>query len=111
MAKPIDRRFHDWRKRVKDYWYVSRLLRRCWPELMENRVAELKRLSDLLGDDHDLAVMRSLLVHEQANLGDTTSLLSGLLRQRQQELRAVAGPLGMRLYATAPDCAVAQMAQ
>jgi hypothetical protein len=53
-------------------------------------VAELKRLSDLLGDDHDLAVMRSLLVHEQANLGDTTSLLSGLLRQRQQELRAVA---------------------
>jgi CHAD domain-containing protein len=111
LAKPGDRRYHDWRKRVKDYWYHSRLLRRSWPSILEPRTAELKRLSDLLGDDHDLAVLQALLVSEQAYLGDTTPFFTGLIRQRQEELRKSAAPLGNRLYASAPDCAVDQMAE
>jgi CHAD domain-containing protein len=111
LAKPGDRHYHDWRKRVKDYWYHSRLLRRSWPEILQPRTAELKRLSDLLGDDHDLAVLQALLVREQADLGDTTAFFAGLIRQRQEELRASAAPLGTRLYASTPDCAVDQMAE
>jgi len=56
--KPSDERFHEWRKRVKDYWYHTRLLGRSWPEFMESRISELKDLADLLGDDHDLAVLQ-----------------------------------------------------
>jgi CHAD domain-containing protein len=110
LAQPVDDNFHAWRKRVKDYWYHTRLLRRTWPEVMETRVVELKRLSDLLGDDHDLAVMRGLLSREQAAIGTAAPLFACLAIQRQQELRAQAGPLGRRLYAADVDCAVDQLA-
>jgi len=108
---PTDQNFHQWRKRVKDYWYHSRLLRGSWPETLKPRTAELKRLSDLLGDDHDLAVLHSLLLRQHDDLGDTTPLVTGLIRQRQRELRAHAETLGDRLYAVPPACAVTQMAE
>jgi CHAD domain-containing protein len=110
MARPADGNLHAWRKRVKDYWYHTRLLRRTWPDLMEARVEELKRLSDLLGDDHDLAVMRGLLTREQDAIGTAAPLFDSLATQRQQELRAQAEPLGRRLYAADVDCAMDQLA-
>lgn len=103
-GKPTDHRFHQWRKRVKDYWYHNRLLRRCWPALMEARVGELRRLSDLLGDDHDLAILRSTLKQEQDEFGEASPLVACLAARRQDELRAEACALGMRLYASAPAC-------
>jgi hypothetical protein len=40
--QPDEQRFHEWRKRVKDYWYHTRLLHRIWPALMTARASELK---------------------------------------------------------------------
>jgi len=51
--------FHEWRKRVKYHWYHLRLLKRTWPEMFENWIGAADRLSDDLGDHHDLAVFRS----------------------------------------------------
>lgn len=107
--KRTDEAFHEWRKRVKDYWYHSRLLRRTWPALLETRVDELKRLSDLLGDDHDLAVLRATLHQERDELGGGAPLLACLAAQRQQELRAEARDLGSRLYAAQPECEVSDL--
>jgi CHAD domain-containing protein len=52
-----DEAFHDWRKRAKDLRYQLELLAR--PKTASaGRLAEgLKRLTDLLGEDHDLAVL------------------------------------------------------
>lgn len=52
---------HQWRKRVKYHWYHARLLSHIWPEMMAPHVAAADRLSDILGDHHDLAEFRILL--------------------------------------------------
>jgi len=107
--KPDEERFHEWRKRVKDYWYHTRLLRQVWPEPMEERARQLKQLSDLLGDEHDLSVMLATLEQEKSSLGPGTSSLSTLAGQRQERLRESSKTLGCRLYAADPDCVINEM--
>ena len=41
--------FHDWRKRVKDHWYHSRLLQGFWPAGIRPHRKAVKELSELLG--------------------------------------------------------------
>ncbi len=55
-------RLHEWRKRVKDLWYHQRLLRDAWPAVLKAHAAAAHRLADVLGDDHDLAVLAETLV-------------------------------------------------
>ncbi len=96
--------FHEWRKRVKDHWYHSRLLREIWPEVMDGHIEALHRLSQLLGDDHDLVVFRALLTTSPETFGgaDTVRVLQSIVEQRQQALRAAAHPIGERIYAERP---------
>jgi CHAD domain-containing protein len=108
--KPSDARFHQWRKRVKDHWYHTRLLRNIWPEVMRARSEELKRLSDLLGGDHDLAVMRATLAREKPDSEDDTAVLICLAQRRQGEVRSEAETLGLRLYSEEPDSLVDELA-
>lgn len=102
--KQSDDRFHDWRKRVKDDWYHTRLLRKLWPQVMESRIGSLKSLSDLLGDDHDLGRLQRHLREQAAHFGPGGTLLACLAAQRQTELRRAAYRLGCRLYASEPSC-------
>lgn len=96
-----DTDFHEWRKRVKHHWYHLQLLAPMWPRVLEAHVAELKRLSDRLGDDHDLAVLRATLSAEPALYGgdDAIAPLLRLAERRQRVLRRQARRLGVRLYA------------
>lgn len=52
---------HELRKRAKDLWYGSQLLRREHPQRMKAIGRRAHQLSDLLGEHHDLA-----LLHERA---------------------------------------------
>jgi len=96
--------FHEWRKRVKYHWYHARLLRNIWPQLMNAYNAEMKRLSDLLGDDHDLAVLQQTLLDSPESFGsdEMVQAFIGLARQRQMNLRQLARPLGNRIYLEKP---------
>jgi CHAD domain-containing protein len=85
---------HDWRKRVKDLWYHQRLLRELWPAVLKAQAAETKRLSEDLGDDHDLAMLAAALGHD--------SELGPLIAERRGELQAHALKLGERAYAESP---------
>jgi len=102
--EPAPERFHAWRKRVKYHWYHLRLLREIWPAQMKGLAAEASRLADLLGDDHDLAVLRMTLAHDGDTLGEPEQItaLSGLAQRRQDRLRAEARTLGLRLFAGKP---------
>jgi CHAD domain-containing protein len=102
--RPGDVEFHEWRKRVKDHWYHSRLLRYLWPRPMRARAGELKILSDLLGDDHDLAVFRQTLqeMPDFALPPRSARLLQAAIRDRQRTLRSSALTLGRRVYAEKP---------
>jgi len=101
--KPTNEHFHEWRKRVKDHWYHCRLLGNIWAEGMSSRIDELKRLSDFLGDDHDLAVLCEMLEKQGSDLEGDTATIMCLAQRRQGELRAEARVFGERLYAKTPD--------
>jgi len=61
-ARPTDENLHAWRKRAKDLWYHLRWLAPISPRTMRGHAQDAHRLADLLGDDHDLAVLRTTLV-------------------------------------------------
>ena len=92
---------HEWRKRVKDHWYHLRVLRQLWPDVVGVRAGQAHRLSELLGDHHDLAVLaddareRREIFRREETLAD----LLAAAEERQGELLAEALPLGDRLYA------------
>ncbi len=93
--------FHEWRKRAKDLWYELRLLSGAWSGPLEATAEEAHKLTELLGDHHDLAVLREDL--RERNLGgDETAALEAAIGRRQEELAAAAFPLGRRLYAERP---------
>jgi CHAD domain-containing protein len=101
-ADPSVEHLHEWRKRVKDLWYHARLLQDAWPGLFEAQANEAHALSDLLGDDHDLAVLAERLTAS----GDAVSAapvdhdaMLELVAERRAGLHADALRLGRRLYA------------
>lgn len=102
---PNTENFHEWRKRVKYHWYHARLLRRIWPDMMNMWRSVTDELSDLLGDDHDLAVFRQTLLDDPDRFSSESDLqlLIGLIDRRRAELQAKARPLGERLFAEKPE--------
>src|SRR5581483_4636329 len=58
---PTVENLHDWRKRSKDLWYHLRLLKPLSPGIVGGAVKDADKLSKLLGDDHDLAVLHDAL--------------------------------------------------
>jgi CHAD domain-containing protein len=54
---PTDEAFHELRKAVQWHWRQMALLSRAWPEVFEARIAAARELSQILGDDHDLAIL------------------------------------------------------
>jgi CHAD domain-containing protein len=60
-VEPTVENLHDWRKRVKDLWYHLRWLGPILPATMSGHAQDAHHLSELLGDDHDLAVLRESL--------------------------------------------------
>lgn len=99
--EPSETNFHEWRKRAKDLWYALRILRDSWQLPLEATAEEAHRLSELLGDHHDLALLREDL--RRRRLGDEeTQTLAAAIDCRQQELASDALTLGRRLYAEKP---------
>jgi CHAD domain-containing protein len=93
---------HEWRKRVKDLWYHHTLLRSLWPPVMEMAGDQAHALSDLLGDDHDLAVLAGW-VEENADAG---SEFFEAITRRRAGLQSEAFALGARVYAEKPKAFV-----
>lgn len=90
---------HAWRKEVKHLSFQLRVLSGAWPVVMEGWASELGVLADLLGEDHDLAVL-----HERLALapepGDEA--LYARFAERRGTLQDAALALGARLYAERP---------
>jgi len=95
---------HDLRKRAKDLWYHHRLLRDAHPTVVGAYAKDAHALADLLGDDHDLAVLAERVergVLTDAPIDDNAVL--GLIARRRVELQAEAMPIARRLYAEPPE--------
>jgi CHAD domain-containing protein len=100
-AEPSAANVHEWRKRVKDLWYQLRILEVATPKDLSDRIDIADRLSDALGDHHDLAVLRDdLLVRDLPTVRRAD--LVAAIAQRQEELANGALDLGNRLYLEKP---------
>ncbi|HST55032.1 MAG TPA: CHAD domain-containing protein [Solirubrobacteraceae bacterium] len=101
---------HDWRKRVKDLRYMAELLEAlempgARQQRMRKAARDAKRIGELLGEEHDLALLservdslRALFAGDRAG---RRRLLRQINRQRKR-LRAEALEQGERLYRRSP---------
>jgi hypothetical protein len=97
---PTDEKVHELRKMVQAHWRHMALLSRAWPEEMSIRLEAARELSQLLGDDHDLALLKQAAVSFQI---DGAQAIIDLCERRQAELRAAAHPRAVRMYAEQPQ--------
>ncbi len=93
--------FHDLRKAAQAYCMNLSLLRDLWPSAFTAKRNEAKRLVDLLGHEHDLTVLTTLLDHEPETFGDGEgqSFLLAIIIRRQQDLRREALDLADQVFA------------
>lgn len=110
IERPSAAAFHEWRKRVKDLWYQMRLFTPACPLLLEPLADEIHRLSDALGEAHDLDLLESALELEATtdSFFDPGALVEAL-RNARATRRAMAIELGSQLYAEAPKAFVARL--
>jgi CHAD domain-containing protein len=95
--------FHRWRKRVKSLWYHLRLAQ-CLVSDLSGRIAGLKQLETHLGEEHNLAVLRSRLAAAPGllNMRSEINEITAIAEVLQTELRRKALKLGTRLHAITP---------
>ena len=86
---------------MKDLWYQERLLEETWPGVMKAQAKEAKKLSKLLGSDHDLAVLAETL-RSDPELAALSSDLQPLIAERRGVLLERSRELGRRVYAEKP---------
>lgn len=112
LEDPSVERLHDWRKRVKDLWYHVRVLSPSAPALLEPLAATLHELSDLLGDDHDLAVLAEVVCADVDAFGGRLDVegLSLLAAGRRRQLQQEAFALGDVVYVEKPKAFTARLA-
>ncbi len=94
--------FHAWRQRVKRHAYHLQLFEGTRARL--KRTAQLKRLEDWLGQEHDLVVLRGALLARRRDRMDprATALVLGASILLQTSLRRRAVALGRTLFADPP---------
>jgi CHAD domain-containing protein len=99
---PSEEKFHEWRKRVKDLGHQLSLLYPARPRKLRDRTEKLEKLGDLLGDDHDLFMLREFVVKKFPRTHDINTF-EGMIVARQEELRSAAVKLGKRVYREKPN--------
>jgi CHAD domain-containing protein len=98
-----DDQLHELRKRAKDLWHAAQILRPASPKRMKRLARRAHRLSDLLGNDHDLAVLLEAAGERHGTLRPgELALLTRLVERRRKRLQRKALARAKRLYRRKP---------
>jgi CHAD domain-containing protein len=95
---------HEWRKQTKYLWHQLQLLDAAWTDIEKEFVTRTHQLATLLGEDHDLAVLRETLAADPLAYGGHHILKNVFLvidRHRAQ-LEQQAFALGREIYKDPP---------
>jgi CHAD domain-containing protein len=98
-AETTDESLHEWRKRSKDLWHALQIVRPASPKRLKRLAKQAHDLSDLLGDDHDLAVLRG---HVERRRGAWRTALLAVIDRRRAALQHDAFQLGAKVYERSP---------
>jgi CHAD domain-containing protein len=106
--EPSAENLHELRKRAKDLWYATQILRHAAPSRLKKVRRGAHKLSDLLGEDHDLALLRTTALKHRRELADPAALaaLLGVIDRRRAQVQRQALGRADRLYATKPKALV-----
>lgn len=103
QKNPADEHLHEWRKRTKDLRNQLELLESLWPIQMKSPAAVARQVTDLLGDDHDLAVLLAVIESSGTEVpADVVFALRNAVNMRRGELQGSAKSLGSKLYVQTP---------
>jgi CHAD domain-containing protein len=92
--------FHELRKAVQQHWRQMLLLTRAWPEVCKSRAASARAIAQLLGDEHDYALLAAFVASHRGTFTDAeVATLQQICRSQQHDLRAQAIPQAQRLFA------------
>ncbi len=103
-ADASDEALHEWRKRTKDLRYELALLQSARRPILKSLAEGTHRLTDLLGEDHDLAVLRTVATDVSSGGAciDADSLIE-LIDKRRKTLQNRSNAVGAELYERAPS--------
>ncbi|HZP11131.1 MAG TPA: CHAD domain-containing protein [Nevskiaceae bacterium] len=95
---------HEWRKRTKMHYYQSVLLSRRWKALDGLRAQALDALSEILGDHHDLEVLRGGLgtLPTRQRSSERVRKVLEVMAQRERRLAKRALRAGADVFAQRP---------
>jgi CHAD domain-containing protein len=95
---------HEWRKQTMYLWHQLQLLEGAWTGSEKDLVERTHQQSTLLGEDHDLAVLRETLAADPLAYGGHRILkgVFAVIDRRRQELERQAFALGQELYKDPP---------
>jgi CHAD domain-containing protein len=108
-AARTDEHLHEWRKQTKYFWHELQMLQ---PLRSLGALADRShKLADLLGDDHDLAVLRERAVEARNAFPSQSSrdAFLDLIDRSRVGLQKKALALGQRLYEERPGAHAARL--
>jgi CHAD domain-containing protein len=99
---PTTQALHEWRKQVKYLYNELTLLHSIYRSGIHKVRRRARELAELLGDDHDLALLRGELLEADPKKRLCKCVLERI-RQARCELKTKALHAGKRLYARKPE--------
>jgi CHAD domain-containing protein len=100
---------HEWRKQVKYLWHQLQVLEPLRPRIIGKLAREAHQLATYLGDDHDLAILRTKVDRSAQLDRRSASALLALIDRRRIELEGKAFVLGARIYREEPRVFAARL--
>jgi len=108
---PTVENLHEWRKQSKYLWHQLQLLETTLPDKEKELIDQTHKLAALLGEDHDLAVLRTTLAADPLAYGGHRTLkdLFVVIDHRRRELEQQAFAVGRRIYKDSPKVFISQI--
>ncbi|RWE54049.1 CHAD domain-containing protein [Mesorhizobium sp.] len=105
--------FHDLRKAAKTHGMHLSLLGRLWPTPIKARRKAVDELGEMLGELHDVFVLRTLLEADDRPLGSPqeTRLLSKLLKRSEKSLKKTCLAAAADLFGDSPRRSTRKLAR
>lgn len=99
-----DLAFHRWRIRVKQLSYQLEWLEPIWPQRFAHMLKRLRRLEKILGRDHDLFDLRSLLekMPVSSDRGAAVGRVLRLAEKKSRKLKKAGERLGGKAFRESP---------
>lgn len=104
VENPSVGNLHEWRKQAKYLWYQLQLLEAAWTGSEKELRDETRKLTHLLGINHDLAILRETLAADPLAYGGHRILkgVFAVIDRQREELERQAFALGPKLYKDSP---------